>query len=586
MRHSAAHLMAAAVRELWPETKFGIGPVIENGFYYDFDLPVKITEEDLPRIEEKMSEIKKKNLPFVRSEIPINKALNLEKKRGQNYKFELLEQIKETGDTSLEQGETPSLKRGKFKNVTKASYYKLGGFLDLCRGPHVANTSNIGHYKLLNIAGAYWRGSENNPMLTRIYGTVWSAKKELEKHISQLEEIKKRDHKKLGRELELFIFKETAPGMPYWLPKGLSIYNELLAFWRKEHTKRGYQEISSPLISEKKLWEISGHWKYYKENMFVIPINKNTTYCLKSMNCPDAMVVFGSKNRSYKDLPLRLSDTDILHRLEKSGTLSGLLRVRKFQQDDAHIFITEDQIEKEYENILEIADRFYSIFNLKYRLRLGTKPEKYLGDPKIWNKAEIVLKRILEKSGKDHFILEGDGAFYGPKIDILVKDILGREWQLGTIQLDFQLPARFKLKYTNQKGNPRTPVVIHRVIYGSIDRFIGILIEHYGGAFPTWLSPIQAVIIPIAERHVSYAERVKQKLADSDIRAEFDPRNATMQAKIRNAQVQKIPYMLIIGDKEKVQNKVAVRSREKGDEGASSLDNFIERLTKEIADLK
>jgi threonyl-tRNA synthetase len=586
MRHSAAHLMAAAVRQLWPKTKFGIGPVIENGFYYDFDLPVKITEEDLTKIEDKMGEIKKKNLPFVKSETPINKALKLEKKRGQNYKFELIEQIKETGDTAIEHEESIVQKSLKGRKVKKVTYYKLGGFVDLCRGPHLHSTKHIGVFKLLNVAGAYWRGSENNPMLTRIYGTVWPTKRELEKHIWQLEEAKRRDHKKIGKELELFIFHETAPGMPYWLSKGLAIYNQLIDFWRREHQKFGYQETAAPLINEKKLWETSGHWKFYRESMFIVPTTKRTTYAVKPMNCPNAMVVFGLKNRSYRDLPLRLSNTDILHRFEKSGTLNGLLRTRRFQQDDAHIFITEDQIEEEYSRILDIAERFYSVFNLEYRLRLGTKPEKFLGAPKVWDRAEKALKNILDKSGKGYFILEGDGAFYGPKIDILMKDCLGREWQTGTIQLDLQIPVRFNLKYIDKKGNKRTPIVIHRVVYGSFERFIGILIEHYAGAFPTWLSPVQVKIIPIADRHADYAAELGNQLSNVGIRFEIDSQSETMQAKIREAQVQKIPYMLIVGDKEKVQKEVSIRSREKGDEGTTSIDNFVGRLKQEINELK
>lgn len=586
MRHSAAHLMAAAVRQLWPKTKFGIGPVIENGFYYDFDLPVKITEEDLTKIENKMGEIKKKNLPFVKSETPIDEALKLEKKRGQNYKFELIEQIKETGDTAIEHEESIVQKSLKGRGIKKVTYYKLGDFVDLCRGPHLHSTKHVGVFKLLNVAGAYWRGSENNPMLTRIYGTVWPTKRELEKHIWLLEEAKRRDHKKIGKELELFIFHETAPGMPYWLPKGLAIYNQLIDFWRREHQKFGYQETAAPLINEKRLWETSGHWKFYRESMFIIPTTKRATYAVKPMNCPNAMVVFGLKNRSYRDLPLRLSNIDILHRFEKSGTLNGLFRTRRFQSDDAHIFITEDQIEEEYSRILDIAERFYSVFDLEYRLRLGTKPEKFLGDPEVWDRAEKALKNILDKSGKSYFILEGDGAFYGPKIDILMKDCLGREWQTGTIQLDLQIPARFNLKYIDKKGNKRTPIVIHRVIYGSFERFIGILIEHYAGAFPTWLSPVQVKIIPIADRHTDYATELGNQLLNVGVRFEIDSQSETMQAKIREAQVQKIPYMLIVGDKEKVQKKVSIRSREKGDEGTTSIDNFVGRLKQEIDELK
>lgn len=582
MRHSTAHLLATAVSILWPKTKFGIGPAIENGFYYDFEFPEKITESDLPKIEKVMGEIKNKDLSFERTEMTIDKALSFEKKREQDFKLELIQQIKDLGTTALDK-ETSGEVEGK---ADKVSYYKLGDFIDLCRGPHVESTGEIGEFKLLNLAGAYWRGSENNPMLTRIYGTVWPNEKELNSHLSLLEEAKKRDHKKIGSELDLFMFDETAPGMPYWLPKGLTLFNVLRDFWRKTHTGEGYLEIQSPLVNEKKLWETSGHWQFFKDEMFIIPVDKQTTYALKPMNCPNAMVVFGSKLRSYRDLPLRLSDSDILHRFEKSGTLNGLLRTREFSQDDAHIFLTEDQIEEEYEKILKIAEYFYSVFNLEYRLRLGTRPSKFLGDKEIWDKAERSLKRVLEKSGKEYFVLEGDGAFYGPKIDILIKDALGREWQTGTIQLDFQLPTRFKLKYTDSAGSQKTPVVIHRVIYGSFERFIGILIEHYNGSFPIWLSPIQAEIIPIAERHNEYSLNLKNKLIDIGFRVDINSKNETMQNKIRNAQGQKIPYMLIIGDKEQVQDKVAVRSREKGDEGSLSINEFVTRLKKETEEFK
>ncbi len=567
VRHSTAHVMAAAVKNLFPNTKLGIGPTIENGFYYDFESPHKFTEPDLVKIESEMQKIIKQNVSFERMEKNINEAVKLSKKIDEPYKQELISDLKEKGER-------------------KVSFYKTGNFIDLCKGPHVGTTQDIGYYKLLNIAGAYWKGSENNQMLTRIYGTVWPTKKELEEHVSQLEEIKKRDHKKLGRELELFMFRETAPGMPYWLPKGLIIYNELLSLWRRIHRKNEYQEIASPVISEKKLWETSGHWKYYKEDMFVIPVDKNTTYSVKPMNCPDAMVVFGSKTRSYKDLPLRLADTDILHRFEKSGTLNGLLRVRKFQQDDAHVFVTEDQIEEEYVRILKIADYLYSIFNLKYRLRLGTRPEKFLGARKVWDKAESTLKSILKRSGEDYFILEGDGVFYGPKIDILMKDTLGREWQMGTLQLDFQLPARFKLKYTNSKGQPETPVVIHRAIYGSIDRFIGILIEHYGGAFPVWISPVQAIIIPISERHLEYAKTVKKNFLDEDLRVEIDGRSETMQSRIRDAQLQKIPYIIVVGDKEQVKKTISVRKRDKKELQIVRLEEFIQKIKTIIRELK
>jgi len=579
MRHSTAHLLAAAVAKLWPKTKFGVGPAIENGFYYDFEFPQKITEEDLLKIEQKMKEIAGKGISFEQTEMSIDESLKFEKRRGQIYKQELIEQINRLGSTSMEKEALEEIGREK---INKVNYYKLGEFIDLCRGPHVKTTKEIGSFKLLNIAGSYWRGSENNPMLTRIYGTVWPSKKELDNHLIQQEEIKKRDHKKIGLEQELFMFHETAPGMPYWLPKGLTLLNVLTNFWRKTYLKEDYYEISSPLINEKKLWETSGHWKFYKDDMFVIQVDKQTTYGVKPMNCPNAMIVFGSKQRSYKDLPLRLADIDQIHRFERSGTLNGLFRTRQFQQDDAHIFITEEQIAGEYEKILKLADKFYSIFNLSYSLRLGTRPDKYLGEKVVWDKAEVILKNILEKSGREYSILEGDGAFYGPKIDILMKDSLGREWQMGTVQLDFHLPKRFKLKYIANNGSKQTPVVIHHVIYGALGRFIGILTEHYFGAFPLWLSPIQAVVIPITERNNQYAKDLRNQLFDNDFRVEIDSRNETMQTKIRNAQLQKIPYMLVIGDREQVQKKVAIRSRKKGDEGVVSISDLITRLKDEV----
>jgi len=564
LRHSTSHLMAAAVLKLYPKAKLGIGPPITDGFYYDFDLPEKIAESDLSKIEKIMAQLSKQKLPFERQELTIAEAKRWAHLKNQPYKLELIEELEKEGRK-------------------KVSFYKTGEFFDLCSGPHIADTSQIRYFKLLSIAGAYWKGSEQNPMLTRIYGTVWPKKEDLEKHIFQLEERKRRDHRKIGLELELFVFHDTAPGMPYWLPKGLTILNELIHFWRDYHKKNGYLEIATPLISEKRLWEISGHWQFYKDEMFKIPMDDNMTYALKPMNCPNTMIIFATKVRSYKDLPLRLSDTDILHRFEKSGTLSGLFRTRKFQQDDAHIFIREEQIEEEYTRILKIADYFYSIFGLKYRLRLGTRPQEYLGDKNTWDKAEDALKRILKNCGKEYFILEGDGAFYGPKIDILMTDILGREWQMGTIQLDFQLPKRFKLKYTESDGTLKTPVVIHRVIYGSLERFIGILIEHYGGAFPLWLSPIQTIVIPIAERHSQYAQSLKEKLIDSEIRTECDLRSETMQAKIRDAQLQKIPYMIIVGDKEEKTETVAIRTREGNEKQGLKIDNFIKKIKEDIA---
>ena len=463
----------------------------------------------------------------------------------------------------------------------EVTIYQQHNFVDLCRGPHVEHTGQIGPFKLMRVAGAYWRGDEHRPMLQRLYGTAWFTQEELDQYLYHLEEAQKRDHRKLGKELELFHFDETAPGMPYWLPKGFKLLSELINFWRIEHEKRGYQEISTPLLNDKKLWEISGHWEHFREDMFHVPVDGNTTYGLKPMNCPNAMVVFNFKTRSYRELPLRLSDLGILHRHELAGTLHGLLRVQKFQQDDAHLFVTEDQLEQEYIGVLEIVDLFYSIFDLKYSFRLGTRPEGYIGDLETWNKAEAVLRNILDKHvGPGNYrVADGDGAFYGPKIDILMEDDLGRSWQMGTIQLDFQLPRRFNCSYIDKDGQAKTPVVIHRAIFGTFERFIGILVEHTAGAFPAWLAPVQARIITIADRHIPYAQEVMQRLRDLGIRVELDHSSERMNAKIREAQHQKIPYMLVVGDREQQSESVSVRLRTNEKLGVTPLETFIVRIT-------
>ena len=573
LRHSTSHVLAAAVGNLYPNTKFGIGPAIENGFYYDFEFSQPISDADLPKIEKEMQKILAQNLPFVRKEVSVGEAKEIF--ADQPYKLELLEDKALSGNGS----HLPST-------------YKVGGFTDLCKGPHLKNTSAIKAFNLTSVAGAYWKGSEKNPMLTRIYGTAFETKKELDEYLKLQEEAKKRDHKKLGKELDLFLFHETAPGSPYWLPNGLIVLNELLEFWRTEHRQRGYLETATPLVNKKELFQTSGHWEHYKEDMFIADMGENEMYGIKPMNCPGAMIIFASKTRSYKELPLRFSDSDVLHRYERSGVLNGLFRVRSFRQDDAHTFISEDQIKQEYSEILDIAELFYKIFGLEYSLRLGTRPEKFLGEIKTWDQAEKELKEILNKKvGTEKYtILEGDGAFYGPKIDILMKDSLGREWQMGTIQLDFQLPQRFNLSYIGKDGEKKQPVVIHRVIYGSLERFIGILIEHFTGAFPVWLAPVQAVVIPIAERHTQYARGVISSIQYSifNIRAEIDDRDETMQSKIRNAQLQKIPYMLIVGDNEmqnakgKMQKFVSVRLRTGEDLNSMPLEKFIERVSEII----
>jgi len=562
LRHSAAHLLAAAVMELWPKTKRTIGPAIENGFYFDFDFgDIKISEEDFPNIEEKMHELAKSWKSFEKHELTPEEA----KKEypGNQYKHELIEEFSGKGE--------------------RLSFFKSGDYWDLCRGGHVEHPDReLKHSKLLSVAGAYWRGDEKNPMLTRIYGTAFSTKAELEEYLAMLEEAKKRDHKKLGKEHKLFMFHETAPGMPYWLPKGLTLLYILIDFWRAEHQARNYQEIKSPLINKKQLYEISGHWDHYLSDMFLSETREGEIYALKPMNCPNAMIVFGSEGRSYRELPLRLSDVDTLHRFELSGTLSGLLRVREFSQDDAHIFVKEDQIKSEFKDLFDLTERFYSVFGLSYKFRLGTRPEGFMGDAETWNIAEQQLKEILETSGKDFFVEEGDGAFYGPKIDILMKDVLGREWQMGTLQLDFQIPQKFKLKYNDADGTEKTPVVIHRVIYGSLERFIGIIIEHFAGAFPVWLSPVQVKVLPITDRNLDYAKAIADKLKEQNIRIELDERSETLQAKIRDAQSQKLPYMIILGDKEEESKSLSVRLRSGESKNNIKLEDFIADIKDKI----
>jgi threonyl-tRNA synthetase len=555
LRHSTAHLLAAAVRELYPNAKNTIGPSIENGFYYDFDFEdIKVSSEDLPLIEEKMHEISNSWKSFDKHEVTPSQAL--QEFENNKYKKELINEFKDQG--------------------SEITIYQSGNFRDLCRGGHVENPNEkLKHFKLLSVAGAYWRGSEKNKMLTRIYGTAFETQEELDNYLNMLQEAEKRNHKKLGKELELFMFHETAPGLAYFLPKGVKIYNELVNYWRDEHEKYGYHEIFSPLLNKKELYEISGHWEHYQENMFLSHTKEDETYALKPMNCPNAMVIFGSKTRSYKELPLKLGDTDALHRFELSGTLNGLLRIREFRQDDAHIFITEDQIKESFKELFEITEKFYSVFGLNYSFRLGTRPESFMGDPKLWDQAEKTLKEILEQSGKEFYIEEGDGAFYGPKIDILMKDSLGRPWQMGTIQLDFQLPRRFDLKYTDKDGSEKTPVVIHRVIYGSFERFIGIITEHFGGSFPLWLSPTQVKIIPVSEKFEDYSQKVLMELRKNKIRAEIDLRNETLGARVRDAQNEKVPYMIIIGQKEVEENSITIRKRNSKDLEKMSLEEFI-----------
>jgi len=571
LRHTAAHVMAQAVLELYPGAKLGIGPPIDDGFYYDFDLgqnedgkPRTFSPDDLGAIEKRMRQIIAGRHRLVYREIDADEARDLF--RNQPYKLELIADLEGRGE--------------------RISTYRHDTFEDLCRGPHVAHTGKIPQdaVKLTSVAGAYWRGDEGNPMLQRIYGTAWPNKKALQAYLQRLEEARKRDHRRLGKQMELFHFDETAPGMPYWLPNGLKILRELFAFWREEHEKRGYQEIAAPLVNDVSLWKQSGHWEHYRENMFIIPIDEQRTYALKPMNCPNAMIVYGLKTRSYRDLPLRLADTDVLHRRERTGTLHGLLRVQHIQQDDAHIFVTEEQIEEEYNRILDLVDRFYDIFGLSYRLRLSTRPERFIGDVETWNKAEAALRRILDaRFGRENYqIDDGDGAFYGPKIDIDMVDALGRQWQMGTVQLDFQLPQRFGLTYADDNGEEQTPAVIHRALYGSFERFIGILIEHFNGAFPVWLAPVQVVVIPITDDHHEYVEKVTAQLRAAGLRAEADLGAGRMQAKIRQAQLLKAPYMLIAGDREMEAGTVSLRKRDGRRQNGVTVDAFLQLAQEKV----
>ena len=561
--HTTSHIMAQAVKRLFPEAKLTIGPSIEKGFYYDFDVEKPFTEADLAAIEEEMKKVIKEDHPIERFELPREEAIKLMEKREEPYKVELIKELPE--------GEV-------------ISFYKQGEFTDLCRGPHLPSTGCVKAVKLLSSSGAYWRGDEHNKMLQRIYGISFPKASELDEYLNMIEEAKKRDHRKLGKELELFFFDETAPGMAYWMPKGFKMMNVLIDFWRKEHEKRGYMEFSGPQLNSSELWKISGHWDHYKEDMFVLTDSDGKEQALKPMNCPNAIKIFDSKLRSYKDLPMRFNDIDVIHRNEKSGQLNGLFRVRMFRQDDAHNFITEDQIGAEIKDIIEIAKYLYGIFGLDFELTLSTRPDDYMGDIELWNKAEANLKSVLDElCGKDNYrINEGDGAFYGPKIDIKMKDCLGREWQMGTVQVDFQLPLRFNLSYIDSNGEKKTPILVHRAIFGSFERFIGIITEHFAGAFPVWLSPVQVSILPISDSQKEYAEKVKALLEEKGIRVELDARQEKIGYKIREAQLQKVPYMLILGEKEVEANAVGVRKRKEGDIGQMSIEDFVSMILKEI----
>ncbi|MCI8401283.1 MAG: threonine--tRNA ligase [Lachnospiraceae bacterium] len=561
LRHSASHVMAQAVKRLYPDAKLAIGPSIADGFYYDIDFTAPVSSEDLEKIEAEMKKIIKEALPIERFALPREQALALMREKEEPYKVELIEDLPE--------GE-------------EISFYRQGEFTDLCAGPHLMNTKDIGKaYKLTSLAGAYWRGDEHNKMLTRIYATAFAKKEELESYLTMLEEAKKRDHRKLGRELGLFMMHEAGPGFPFFLPKGMELKNTLLDYWREIHKKAGYVEISTPVILNRSLWETSGHWDHYKANMYTTVIDEQD-YAVKPMNCPGGILVYASELRSYRDLPLRVGELGLVHRHEKSGQLHGLMRVRCFTQDDAHIFMMPEQIKDEIKGVAKLIDEVYSLFGFEYHVELSTRPENSMGSDEDWELATEGLRSALDELGLPYVVNEGDGAFYGPKIDFHLVDAIGRTWQCGTIQLDFQLPQRFELEYNGADGEKHRPIMIHRVAFGSIERFIGILIEHFAGAFPTWLAPVQVRVLPISDKYSEYAERVTKQLTEAGIRAEMDRRSEKIGYKIREAQTQKIPYMLVVGQKEEAEGCVAVRSRAAGDEGQKSTGEFIAMVQEEI----
>lgn len=560
-RHSASHLLAQAVKRLYPEAKLAIGPAVKNGFYYDIDFGCDITPDDLNKIEQEMSAIVKSDFPIVRSVLSRKEAAELFAKKGESYKVEIINDMDESIET--------------------VSLYTQGEFVDMCRGPHLASTGKIKSFKLTSIAGAYWRGDTKNKMLTRIYGTAFEKKSELDDYLQKLEEAKRRDHRKLGRELDLFDIMDEGPGFPFFFPKGMILRNLLEDFWRKEHIAAGYQEIRTPMILNQELWHRSGHWDHYKDNMYVVKID-DEDYAIKPMNCPGGMLVYKRKQHSYRDLPQRMGELGLVHRHELSGALHGLMRVRCFTQDDAHIFMTPEQIESEIEGVVRLIDKVYKIFGFSYKLELSTRPEDSMGSDEQWEMATNALKKALDTLGKDYEINEGDGAFYGPKIDFHLEDSLGRTWQCGTIQLDFQMPERFDLTYVGADGEKHRPVMIHRVVFGSIERFIAILTEHFAGAFPTWLAPVQVKVLPISGNFQQYAEEVTEKLRNAGLRVELDDRNEKIGYRIREAQLQKTPYMLVLGEKEQQSQLVAVRHRKDGDIGTMSVEEFVARVNKEV----
>ena len=559
-RHTASHIMAQAVKRLYPETKLAIGPSIKDGFYYDVDRETPFTGEDLEKIEAEMKKIVKEGLRLERFTMTREEAIRFMQEKEEPYKVQLIEDLPEDAELS---------------------FYRQGEFVDLCAGPHLMNTKPVKAFKLTSLAGAYWRGNEKNKMLTRIYGTAFTKKADLEEYLSRIEEAKKRDHRKLGRELGIFMMREEGPGFPFFLPKGMVLKNTLLDYWREIHNKAGYVEISTPIMLNRQLWETSGHWDHYKENMYTTVIDEQD-FAIKPMNCPGGVLVYESEPRSYRDLPLRMGELGLVHRHEKSGQLHGLMRVRCFTQDDAHIFMTPEQIRDEIKGVATLINEVYSLFGFKYHVELSTRPEDSMGSDEDWEMATDALRAALDDLGLDYAVNEGDGAFYGPKIDFHLEDSLGRTWQCGTIQLDFQLPLRFNLEYIAADGEKHRPIMIHRVAFGSIERFIGILIEHFAGAFPTWLAPVQVKVLPISDKYMDYANKVLDELKEAGIRVEIDTRAEKIGYKIREARLQKIPYMLVVGAKEEEDGVVSVRSRFKGDEGQKGLDAFISDIKEEI----
>ena len=559
--HTTSHIMAQAIKRLYPGVKLAIGPSVADGFYYDVDSETPLTAEDLVKIEAEMKKIVKEALPITRFTKSREEAIAYFKEKEEPYKVELIEDLPEDAEIS---------------------FYQQGEFVDLCAGPHLMSTKPVKAFKLTSLAGAYWRGSEKNKMLTRIYGTSFTKKADLEEYLNRMEEAKKRDHRKLGKELGLFMMREEGPGFPFFLPKGMVLKNTLLDYWREIHRKNGYVEISTPIMLSRHLWETSGHWDHYKENMYTTVID-DTDFAIKPMNCPGGILVYQSEPRSYRDLPLRMGELGLVHRHEKSGQLHGLMRVRCFTQDDAHIFMMPEQIRDEIKGVARLIDEVYQLFGFKYHVELSTRPEDSMGSDEDWEMATEALRGALDDLGLPYVVNEGDGAFYGPKIDFHLEDSIGRTWQCGTIQLDFQLPLRFNCEYIGADGEKHRPIMIHRVAFGSIERFIGILIEHFAGAFPTWLSPVQVKVLPISDKYMEYGEKVKAALEAANIRTEIDTRAEKIGYKIREAQMQKIPYMLVVGAKEEEENLVSVRSRFAGDEGQKSLDEFVASVTEEIA---